>query len=247
MLSSEIIQKLQREIGENLFYAGQSQANMLKLLYSDYLTKTGYLESVFLKIPARNDLPVPWITYPALNYLENNIPPNFRILEVGAGTSTFFWALRGNPVTYLEFDSSWNKSISKIFIELGSTIPELPLNLLAELSMDYRIEFDKNFAQELSAFKDDFSQGLSEYFVHQILMADLIVIDGHYRNYFLELCSEANPNSIVVLDNAERMEYLPGIDKMIEAGWKKIDFAGLGPVNPYEWTTTIFLGKSPKG
>ena len=247
MLPSDIIRKLQQEIGENLFYAGQSQEDMSKLLHLDYLTKTGYLESVASKIPVRNGLPIPWFTYPALNYLENNIPQNHRILEVGAGTSTFFWTLRGNPVTYLEFDSSWNKSISNIFSELDSLIPKLPLNLFDELSLDHRIELDKNFTEELSALKDDFSYGLNEYFVDQILIADLIVIDGHYRNYFLELCSEANPNAIVVLDNAERMEYLPGIDRMKQAGWGKIDFAGLGPVNPYEWTTTLFLGKSPKG
>ena len=121
MLPSEIISKIHEEIGGKLFYAGQSQTDMLKLLNLDYLTKTGYLESLFLKIPSRNGLPIPWITYPALNYLENNIPQNYRILEVGAGTSTFFWTLRGNPVTYLEIDTSWNKSISKIFSELDSS------------------------------------------------------------------------------------------------------------------------------
>ena len=99
MLPSEIIQTLQREIGERLFYAGQSQADMLKLLNLDYLTKTGYLESISSKMPVRNGLPIPWITYPALNFLECSTSVNSRILEFGGGASTFFWALRGNPVT----------------------------------------------------------------------------------------------------------------------------------------------------
>lgn len=240
MLPSEIIQKLQREIGDKLFYAGQSQADMLKLLNLDYLTKTGYLESISSKIPARNGLPIPWITYPALNFLESATSVNSHILEFGGGTSTFFWALRGNPVTYLEFDASWSATISKSLSELGSSIPKIPVNLLADLSLDYRIEFDKTFAQELSAIRDHFSKGLNDNLLHQILSADLIMIDGHYRNYLLELSSEANPDSIVVLDNAERWEYSSGVEHMIKAGWNKTEFTGLGPVNPYEWTTAIF-------
>ena len=246
MLPSEIIQKLQEDIGENLFYAGQSQADMLKLLNVDYLAKTGYLESVSSKIPSRNGLPIPWITYPALSFLENRTALDSRVLEFGAGTSTFFWALRGNPVTYLEIYTSWGASISKNFLELGSNIPEVPVNLLAKLSVDNRAEIQKSFAQELSARKEYFSQNLNDLFIHEIRNADLIMIDGVFRNYFLELSSKASPHATVVLDNAERTEYLPGIDFMFQSGWEKIDFAGLGPVNPYEWTTSIFLGKSAK-
>jgi hypothetical protein len=241
MLPAEIIQKLQQEIGEKLFYAGQTQVDMLKLLNLDYLTKTGYLESISSKMPVRNGLPIPWITYPALNFLESNTSTHSGILEFGGGTSTFFWALRGNPVTYLEFDSSWNKTISKNFTQLGAFIPTQPINLFAELSNNHRKEFERNFAQELSALKDNFSEGLSECLVNQILSADLIVIDGHYRNYFLELSSGANPNSVIVLDNAERSEYSAGVEHMINKGWNKVEFTGLGPVNPYEWTTTIFF------
>jgi hypothetical protein len=206
----------------------------------DYLTKTGYLESISSKMPVRNGLPIPWITYPALNFLESNTSVNSPILEFGGGTSTFFWALRGNPVTYFELDRSWNTAIEKFFNELGRPISEDTVNLSAELSLEFSAELNKNFAQELSALRDDFSEDLNNYLVRQIRDAHLIMIDGHFRNYFLQLCSNASPHIIVVLDNADRGEYLPGIDFMIQAGWKKIDFAGLGPVNPYEWTTSIF-------
>jgi hypothetical protein len=111
---------------------------------------------------------------------------------------------------------------------------------LAELSLDYRIEFDEILAEELSAIKNNFSKGLNDYLAYQISTADLIMIDGHYRNYLLELSSEANPDSIVVLDNAERWEYSSGVEHMIKAGWNKVEFNGLGPVNPYGWTTAIF-------
>jgi hypothetical protein len=240
MLPSEIIQELQKEIGAGLFYAGQSQADMLNLLNLDYLTKTGYLESVSSKIPSRNGLPIPWITYPALNFLETSTPLDSRILEFGAGASTFFWALRGNPVTYFEFERSWNTAIEKFFNELGGSISEVPVNLSVELSSEFSTELNESFAQELSAVRDGFSEDLNNYFVSQIRDANLIMIDGHFRNYFLQLCSYASPHTIVVLDNADRGEYLPGIDSMIQAGWRKIDFTGLGPINPYAWTTSIF-------
>jgi hypothetical protein len=247
MLPSDIIRKLQQEIGENLFYEGQSQEDMLKLVNLDYLTKTGYLESISSKIPARDGLPIPWITYPALHFLESTISTKSRILEIGGGSSTFFWSLRGNPLTYFEFDDGWNATLKKYLSDLNAFTPNIPINLLDLLSDKSRIELAENLSGELVVSKADFTNEFNVFFQNKISTSAVVMIDGHFRNYFLELCSEAQKDLIVVLDNADRSEYLPGILQMQRFGWNRIDFSGLGPINPYGWTTSVFTNSMFSG
>lgn len=69
---------------------------------------------------------------------------------------------------------------------------------------------------------------------------DVVVIDGLYRAkaalVALEVVSEAG---MIILDNAEWHEQASAA--LREAGWTQINFSGLGPINPYAWTTSIFL------
>ena len=49
-------------------------------------------------------------------------------------------------------------------------------------------------------------------------------------------------DGIIVLDNSDRWQYNDLQDYLIhDAGFKRIDFHGLGPVNPYGWTTSLFF------
>ncbi|MRG46928.1 SAM-dependent methyltransferase [Chitinophaga sp. SYP-B3965] len=72
---------------------------------------------------------------------------------------------------------------------------------------------------------------------------DIIIIDGKYR---VECAREAikylNEGGMIILDNADwfknTAKYLRG-ENLIE-----IDFHGLGPINAYTWTTSIFLDRN---
>jgi len=244
MQINECISNLIKSLENSTYYTGQDYQDMLVLLENDYLSNTGYIESISNKLPLRHGLPIPWITYSALEFLESNVSSNAKVLEFGAGFSSIFWALRGNDISYLDFNKNWNDCISNTLDELGRECLISSKSIFDELSSVYP-PFIEEFKQMLSieerATSANFSNSLNSYILEKIEMANLIVIDGHYRNFFLEMCARADSKAVIVLDNAERNEYETGKTAILDAGFFKIDFTGLGPVNPYGWTTSIFI------
>jgi hypothetical protein len=238
------ISNLINSLEGNPYYLGQDRQDMLVLLGKDYLSKTGYIESISHKLPLRHGLPIPWITYSALEFLESNVSSNAKIFEIGAGFSSIFWALRGNDVQYLEFNKSWNNCISNTLDELSSECSISCKSILDDLSEKHPTiigEFKQMLIIQEQTTSTNFSESLNSYILEKIERSNLIVIDGHYRNFFLEMCARANSKAVVVLDNSERTEYRTGKTALLDAGFFKIDFTGLGPVNPYSWTTSIFI------
>jgi hypothetical protein len=55
----------------------------------------------------RDGNPIPWITYPAIEYLSQLDFRQQLIFEFGSGYSTLYWARRARRVVAVEHDSSW--------------------------------------------------------------------------------------------------------------------------------------------
>lgn len=71
---------------------------------------------------------------------------------------------------------------------------------------------------------------------------DVIVIDGEERiACAINAIAHSTPNGIIVFDNSDRDEYSAGYAALTRAGFARIDFSGLGPINPYGWTTSLFV------
>ena len=51
--------------------------------------------------------PIPWYTYPAIEYLERLSLEGTRIFEFGCGNSTRYWCRRGASVTAVEHSRDW--------------------------------------------------------------------------------------------------------------------------------------------
>lgn len=54
-----------------------------------------------------NNNPIPWYTYPSIEYLSNLDFSNKRVLEWGSGNSSLFWAKRAKEVVSIENDQTW--------------------------------------------------------------------------------------------------------------------------------------------
>lgn len=59
-----------------------------------------------------NGTPVPWMTYPAINYLNQLDFSRRRVFEYGTGNSTIYWAQRARYVKSVEHDRSWHNSFA---------------------------------------------------------------------------------------------------------------------------------------
>jgi hypothetical protein len=154
--------------------------------------------------------PLPWYTYPAIRFLENRLPAGLDILEYGAGNSTLWWMAKANSVVSIETDHSWAERVKS----------RLAAN--AELHLAEAEDFLHTI------------RGIGRKF-------DVIVIDGAVRNKCAQFVSEViTTHGVVIWDNSDRQEYAPGFDILLRQGFKKVDFIGMGPINIYEWSTSIF-------
>lgn len=59
----------------------------------------------------REGRPIPWLTYPALAWLESVDFSAQRVLEFGAGYSTLWWAGRAARVVAIEEDPGWHAAL----------------------------------------------------------------------------------------------------------------------------------------
>ena len=69
---------------------------------------------------------------------------------------------------------------------------------------------------------------------------DIILIDGVKR----EACSKEatkmlNNGGLIILDNSDRHPEIANTFR--DLGFIEVDFHGLGPINDYTWTTSIFM------
>lgn len=77
---------------------------IIKILLFDF----GYFKSAYKMRPVDKDgNPIPWFSYPAIEYLNNMDMRKMSVFEYGSGNSTIFWAKKSKRVTSVESDKKW--------------------------------------------------------------------------------------------------------------------------------------------
>jgi hypothetical protein len=211
MTRKRIRNKLRGAIPQ-LFVFGKA----LGLLYSkrSFLRNAGYTRSVATKQPCRADgAPIPWMNYPVIAFLEDRLTPDLNVFEYGSGNSTRFFASRVRSVVSVECDPAWYETVAKGKPENVELILCHPYERRAYLNV---------IAEQGRKF-------------------DVIVVDAEDR----ELCLEQAPRwatqrGVIILDDAARPAYASAIEKVLDAGFKKLDFDGLKPGGIRAYRTTVF-------
>jgi hypothetical protein len=71
---------------------------------------------------------------------------------------------------------------------------------------------------------------------------DVIVVDGMNRCISgLLALKKIKDDGIIIVDNSDRPMYSPLKDLLQNSGFQEIPFSGVGPLNQYTWTTSIFI------
>jgi len=176
------------------------------------LREKGWFESFILKESINlSRKPIPWYTYPAIDFLEKRLTKEMKVFEYGCGNSTRWYADKVNSVTSVEHDPKWFEIVSQ----------DLPKNVKL-IRQDLE---DQQYASEITRTQEKF---------------DVVVIDGRDRfasTRFSISCLKEN--GILVFDNSERPKYQEAFAFLENQGYKKLDFVGMGPINCYEWATSI--------
>ena len=162
-----------------------------------------------------NGNPIPWITYPAIEFIRSRVKPEMAVFEYGCGASTLWWAGLVREVVAVEHDHAW-------FQEMSSRVPG-NVNLM-EVALDAEGAYSKTIA--LPQFRDRF---------------DIVFVDGRDRVNCIKNCLSAlTASGIIILDNSDRPEYGNAVDYLLESGFSKIEFVGLCPIVSFKSETAIF-------
>ena len=186
---------------------------LLSLEYFGYLKDKNWLSSVLAKESiGTDDKPLPWFTYPFIDFLKDRLSKEMSVLEFGSGNSTIWFSDKVNKITSIEHDKSW-------FEKVKTKLSENSKIILNESSVnDYHRIIER----------------LDEKF-------NIIIVDAIDRVNCLKTASSyLHENGVVILDNSNRSEYAEGIDFLINDGFKKIDFYGMTPIITSESCTTVF-------
>jgi predicted O-methyltransferase YrrM len=184
------------------------------------LWKTGALADYgwFRSFRARRSIdaegkPVPFMSYPAIEFLARRVQPDISVFEYGSGASTVWWASRVKNVISVEHDETWYRDV----------LQQIPSNVTLEF-----VALEPGGAYCRRA-------------VEQGRTFDVVILDGRDRVNCARSAIEAlNPRGVIVWDDSERERYAEGQQTLRARGFRKLEFIGIGPIEPVKKETSIF-------
>jgi hypothetical protein len=137
--------------------------------------KLGQFKSAQLNSSVDQDgLPIPWYSYPAIEYIHQLDFSKKRIFEYGSGNSTLFWAKQCAWLVSVEDNEQWYQEIKS--------------------------KIASNVIYHLTENRDEYIQSI-KYYPHSF---DVIIIDGNYRlECAEEAVKKITKNGMIILDNAD--------------------------------------------
>jgi len=179
---------------------------------------TGHWKSsIALSARAADGTPLPWYTYPAIDFLAQRDFHSCHILEFGGGQSTLWWSARARSVLTIEEDADW---FARLRSEVG---PNVSL---------HHIPVDR-VTRTIQPVKDLIATSPIQKF-------DIIVVDGHLRQEVTGLAFDClAPLGAIILDNAEGYGFYAETKERL---CRRIDFFGFAPgVTRRHCTSIVFV------
>jgi hypothetical protein len=178
-----------------------------------YLVECGWIESRRRRESVdRDGRPIPWITYPAMAFLERRVGDTMEVFEFGSGNSTLWWAERVRHISAVEHDEAWAARVAT----------QAPAN--ADVS---HVPLDANGEYSRSAQRSQ-----RQYHI--------VVVDGRDRvNCAVASISCLREDGVVIWDNTERRRYASGLATLMERGFRRIEFRGPSPIGNWASETSI--------
>ncbi|MBN8677275.1 MAG: hypothetical protein J0M29_03565 [Chitinophagales bacterium] len=170
---------------------------------------------------------LPWINYLAIQCLEKNIRPEFKVFEYGGGGSTLFFSKIVAEIATVEDNQEWYNTLNDIitarrisnwrgfFVQPEPVSTSLPRSFKNPKDFMSRMEIhaDMSFEKYAKAIQ----QYPFEYF-------DLILVDGRARPSCIEQALPfLKPGGILVVDNTERTYYLEPFKEILSSDFEVLE------------------------
>ncbi|NGX49316.1 MAG: hypothetical protein K940chlam5_00914 [Candidatus Anoxychlamydiales bacterium] len=193
----------------------------------------------------------PIIVGTAIDWLEVNIKPSWKVFEWGSGFSTIYWSQRVKEIISVEHNIAWRNRLTSLlkkqsglenyimylippddlFLKqamtnaVASKLSEDPTKYISKHFLTSNFE---NYVKKIDSYPD-------EYF-------DLVFVDGRARSSCIKhALPKIRKGGYLILDNADdvaRPYYI--MAKQLVKRWNHIEFYGPGLIRKNKWTTTIW-------
>lgn len=175
---------------------------------------SGWLNSIAKGKPVDvQGRPIPWFTYPSIEFIETIMKPGWSVFEWGSGNSTMWWSSNVKSVRAVENNHEWYSTVKA--------------NISENASVSYAADVDSYVGCYLES---------------DIEAYDVVVVDGVFRNECAKVAlQKLKPTGIVVFDNSDRIGCDLGLQFLVDSGLFRLDFWGMIPSFLYKNCTSIFL------
>jgi len=196
-------------------------------------------------------LGIPWINFPAIDYLEREINRKSICFEWGMGGSTVYLRSRASAVISVEHDHEW---FLKCKNEINNDNPIFDLSVFKEYRS--RLKFIPpcfNPNDDMGFFRSGVKKYSGMSFEDYVLYInqwpdysfDLVLVDGRSRLDCLSAAiNKVKTDGILMLDNSDYGRYQVSLGRVcmdLLSGWKKTEFLGPGPCSSViGWKTTVW-------
>ena len=147
-----------------------------------FSARSGHFKSSFQRaaVSSRGE-PLPWYTFPCIDFLRQRNFEGRSVLEFGGGQSSIWWAKQAKRVLTFEGDQAWHDRIR------GQMPTNVDLQLVQGDSQESRV----------SRIKSVLAKNPAERF-------DVIIIDGLDRRWLVPIACEClAPGGVIICDNSE--------------------------------------------
>lgn len=160
--------------------------------------------------------PIPWYSYPAIEFLRTVDFSDCSVFEYGSGNSTLYWEKHAEKVTAVEHDAKWYEFFSHNFSErINAELRENKIDYVSALSGMYDVIVIDGPWRDLCA----------ERAVKHINGDGIIILDDSQRGQ----ASDEYKRALKTLQQDER--------------FLQLDFYGFTPITPYTKVTTLFISR----
>jgi hypothetical protein len=166
----------------------------------------------------RHGRALPWLTYPAIDWLDSVLSPDDRVFEFGMGGSTLWMAERVKQVSSVDQNADWVARFA------------LPPNVQVIVAtphgdMQYAAEGDP-YVTAIQAAGPPF---------------DVVLVDGHSRLSCADAAHHAlADDGLIIFDNSDKPMFAPALRTLRDRGYVRIDFAGTKPNDNLLCCTSVY-------
>ena len=178
---------------------------------------SGHFQSTLKRFPvSKYGEPIPWYSYPCVDFLRHRPFQERIVLEFGGGQSTLWWATRARNVVTVEEDGNWLARLAK----------KVPSNV----DLYHIPSVDRNACVDsVVAMLGDRPE--SAY--------DVIVIDGLWRFELIDVALRSlTSDGMIICDDADGYGFRDGF---AGSGLSRVDFYGHVPGGAFPHVTSIFF------